>query len=230
MVPKIVIHGRKNQPDLVIKYLEKLGGNNKHYLVGDDTVGFYWIDDLKRIKCTSNIPEGYQFIDNWCKRDDNPIETKYILVHWPESQNFIGMKNCYHINSIENLDLDQAIFVPKEIFDETFNITTTSEYIEDKLNDIKQVIRQSVSKLLINTSEKQPLECEIVIESIESIGLSSVLLPRINKIWQECSEGWIRFKYEDNNIIHEFDSLELDIMLQILKGLENENSNTRTSN
>lgn len=159
------------------------------------------------------------------------METKYLLVQWPESQSFIGVKGCYFVSTDkdDDLKLDQAMFVPEEIFNETYNITATSEYIKDKLNDIEQIIRQSVSKLLINTSEEQPLECEIVIEPIEAVGLSSLLLPKINKIWQEPLEGWIKFTYEGNNNIREFDSLEINEMLQVLKGLEDENSDTSKS-
>ena len=159
------------------------------------------------------------------------METKYILVEWPESQTFIGQEHCYPVIPVseEEYLLDQAMFVPEEIFNETFNITATSEYIKDKVNDIEQIIRQSVSKLLMNTSEDQSLDCEIVIEPIEAVGLSSLLLPRINKIWQNPSEGWIEFTYEGNDSIYEFDSLEINEMLQVLKGLEDENSNTRTS-
>lgn len=152
------------------------------------------------------------------------MKKKIILVECPESQHFIGMEGCFQIiPSINDKNLDGTIFVPEEIFNETYNITATSEHIKDKLNDIKQIIRQSVSKLLINTSEEQPLECEIVIEPIEAVGLSSLLLPRINKIWQECSEGWIRFTYEGSDTINEFDSFELNEMLQVLKGLEDDN-------
>lgn len=121
MIPKIAIHGRKNQPKLVINYLIKLGGNNTHNWKGDDIKGFYWIDELKRIRCTDDIPEGYQFIDDWCKRNDKPINHKYILVTWPESQYFIGMEHCYHINPIGDIDLDQAMFVPEETYNKIMN-------------------------------------------------------------------------------------------------------------
>lgn len=44
--------------------------------------------------------------------------TKYILVEWPESQYFIGIKDCYYvqpsINDRENLN--GALFVPENIY------------------------------------------------------------------------------------------------------------------
>ena len=113
MIPKIAIRGREKQPNLVIEYLTKLGGNNITNWQGDDIKGFYWIDELKRIRCTDNIPEGYQFIDDWYK--DNQL-TKYILVEFPESQKYIGNKDC-HIC----FEMASAVFVPEEIYNKMTN-------------------------------------------------------------------------------------------------------------
>lgn len=160
------------------------------------------------------------------------MQTKYVLVEWPESQEFIGKPDCYFCQCNDENSfgaLDHVMFVPEKIFYETFNITATSEYIKDKLRDNENVIYQSVSKLLINTSEENPLECEIVIETPKDCGLSSLLLPRINKIWQDPEEGWIRLQYEGNNNIIDFEYLDIEEKLQILKYLEYENSNSRTS-
>lgn len=46
---------------------------------------------------------------------------KYILVEWPESQHFIGMENCYYINPMEDSSLDQAMFVPEEVYYKIMN-------------------------------------------------------------------------------------------------------------
>ena len=117
MIPKIAIHGRKNQPELVIKYLEKLGGCNKDNWSGDYFKGFYWIDEYKNIKCSHHIPEGYQFINDLCKK----VKTRYILVHWPESQYFIGIEHCYYIDPMEDNNLDQEMFVPEETYNKIMN-------------------------------------------------------------------------------------------------------------
>lgn len=123
MIPKIAIHGREKQPNLVIKYLEKLGGINETNWRGDDIKGFYWIDELKRIRCTNYIPQGYQFLDDWYKKDNKSTKTKYILVHYPESQYFTKIEDCYSvypsINDTENLD--KAIFVPEDIYNKMTN-------------------------------------------------------------------------------------------------------------
>lgn len=45
------------------------------------------------------------------------METKYILVEWPESQEFIGRDGCYFCQTNENdLSLDQAMFVPEDLY------------------------------------------------------------------------------------------------------------------
>ena len=51
------------------------------------------------------------------------METKYLLVQWPESQYFIGVKGCYFISLDEDddLELDQAMFVPEEIYNAVIN-------------------------------------------------------------------------------------------------------------
>ena len=53
------------------------------------------------------------------------METKYLLVLWPESQSFIGVKGCYYVSYDEDEDydltLDQAMFVPEEIYNEIMN-------------------------------------------------------------------------------------------------------------
>lgn len=41
----------------------------------------------------------------------------YILVEWPESQEFIGRDGCYFCQTNEDdLSLDQAIFVPEDLY------------------------------------------------------------------------------------------------------------------
>jgi len=48
------------------------------------------------------------------------METKYLLVLWPESQSFIGVKGCYYVTINEDEDddltLDQAMFVPEKTY------------------------------------------------------------------------------------------------------------------
>ena len=151
------------------------------------------------------------------------MKTKFILVEWPKSQCFIEVKGCYYvqpsINDKENLD--QAMFVPEEIFNETYNITAASEYIQNELFNLIETIRQSISKLLMDTSEENPKECHITLESDEDWGLSSLHLPTIIKAWHNPSEGWITFEFI-GNYRKGFEELNIYELLQVLSGLEDE--------
>ena len=53
------------------------------------------------------------------------METKYLLVLWPESQSFIGIDECFQINpSINDENLDGAMFVPEETYNKIMNDMT----------------------------------------------------------------------------------------------------------
>ena len=41
---------------------------------------------------------------------------RYILVEWPESQYFIGQEGCYYCSPGEDDQLDQAMFVPEDLY------------------------------------------------------------------------------------------------------------------
>jgi hypothetical protein len=41
---------------------------------------------------------------------------RYILVEWPESQEFIGQEGCYYCSPGEDDQLDQAMFVPEDLY------------------------------------------------------------------------------------------------------------------
>ncbi len=41
---------------------------------------------------------------------------RYVLVEWPESQEFIGREGCYYCSPTEDGQLDQAMFVPENIY------------------------------------------------------------------------------------------------------------------
>jgi hypothetical protein len=41
---------------------------------------------------------------------------RYVLVEWPESQEFIGREGCYYCSPTENVQLDQAMFIPEDLY------------------------------------------------------------------------------------------------------------------
>jgi len=56
---------------------------------------------------------------------------------------------------------------------------------------LKQVLRDYISKHLMGTSEGNKMEVEITLESDEDCGLSSLLLPTIDTIYQMPKTGEI---------------------------------------
>ena len=65
---------------------------------------------------------GYEF-DSRMDRNIKIIimKERYVLVEWPESQEFIGMDGCYFCQcNDENSfgDLDQALFVPEALYNQ----------------------------------------------------------------------------------------------------------------
>ena len=65
---------------------------------------------------------------------------RYILVEWPESQEFMGQEGCYYCSPGEDDQLDQAIFVPEELYCKTtghlyrFSWTVKNEELQNILS------------------------------------------------------------------------------------------------
>lgn len=52
------------------------------------------------------------------------METKYLLVEWPDSQHFMGESGCYFCQCNDENSfgaLDQAMFVPEETYNKIMN-------------------------------------------------------------------------------------------------------------
>ena len=81
-------------------------------------------------------------------------------------------------------------------------------------------IRHELSALVMDTTEKHPLECYIPIDTAESQGLSTLELPTIVAIFQDC-EGIIWFKMEGCAEPMEFDDLTLEEVKNILIEVKN---------
>lgn len=75
--------------------------------------------------------------------------------------------------------------------------------------DIKEELRHKLSALLMHTDEEHPIECNIKIGEDMAVGLSSLELPTVTRIFQEPKEGIIWLKMEGVEEPVEFDTLEL---------------------
>lgn len=76
---------------------------------------------------------------------------------------------------------------PNEIA-EIFNDFVATE------DNIRQMIRNYFSRQLMDTNENEKMDVDIVVDVEDAMGLSSLELPNIIKMWQHPSEGWITFE------------------------------------
>lgn len=91
--------------------------------------------------------------------------------------------------------------------------------IEQMYNDLLESIRHNLSLKLMDTSEDNPLEVYIPLEH-GAVGLSTLEMPTITKIYQHPSEGIIYVRFEGEDYDTEFDNIYMEDMIQILKELE----------
>lgn len=74
---------------------------------------------------------------------------------------------------------------------------------------MKEVLRKKFSALLMHTSEENPIECSIKIGEEEAMGLSSLELPEVIKVFQHPTEGIIYFLIDGMEDYMEFDDLSI---------------------
>ena len=91
--------------------------------------------------------------------------------------------------------------------------------IEQMYDDLLESIRHNLSLKLMDTSEDKPLEVHIPLEH-DTVGLSTLEMPTITKIYQHPSEGIIYVRFEGDEYDTELDYLYIPDMIQILKELE----------
>jgi len=91
--------------------------------------------------------------------------------------------------------------------------------IEQMYNNLLESIRHNLSLKLMDTSEENPLEVYIPLEN-NAVGLSTLEMLTITKIYQCPSEGIIYVHFDEDNYDTEFDTLYIEDMIQILKELK----------
>lgn len=91
--------------------------------------------------------------------------------------------------------------------------------IEQMYNDLLESIRHNLSLKLMDTSEENPLEVYIPLEH-DAVGLSTLEMPTITKIYQCPSEGIIYVHFDGDNYDTELDTLYIADMIQIIRELD----------
>lgn len=152
---------------------------------------------------------------------------RYVLSEWPESQEFLGHPDCFLLNTDES-QLDAACMIPEQLFLEIKTSNKTKADIEDLFSQYqyleklsRESVRHYLSKLLINTSEDNPLKCKICLINAEGFGLSTLNFPWIYQIWQHPVEGIIYFSYSpDGSEAVEFDNMVLENLVTICREID----------
>ena len=85
---------------------------------------------------------------------------------------------------------------------------------------VRESARQWLSRFLMDTNEIKRHECYIVLDTPDDCGLSSLEKPTIVSMYQEPGEGiiWFEFDYYDGCV--DFDQIDTDSIIQIIKELE----------
>lgn len=66
-------------------------------------------------------------------------------------------------------------------------------YVSTEKN-IRQMVLNYLSRQLMDTNENEKMDVDIVVDVEDAMGLSSLELPNIIKMWQHPTEGWITFE------------------------------------
>lgn len=85
---------------------------------------------------------------------------------------------------------------------------------------LQESIRQYMQRFLANTSEEHPLDCNIMVETNDSQGLSDAHKPHILGMYQAEGEGIVYLNFEGDNSWYELEYFTLDCQLDILKAIE----------
>ena len=86
-------------------------------------------------------------------------------------------------------------------------------------DDVNESLRHFASRMLMDTSEENPMEIDLIVDTDEDQGLSDLEKLCVKKIYQEPSEGviWVLFEGTDDYV--EWDTLTYSTQFQIIKYL-----------
>lgn len=85
-------------------------------------------------------------------------------------------------------------------------------------DDIREMIRMYLSRLLMNTSEENKFVCEFPLDTHECCGLSSLQMPWVTAMWQDPAEGFITFIIDEKSK-RDFDDMDIEELISVVKGV-----------
>lgn len=173
-------------------------------MVRDDvqSVGNYYLDKANgKIDC--------EYSDLLDQANENGAEI-YTLSHFhlghEHYDDILGYVAVYNEDrSTQNNDLEELEFKLIRLL--------------NLFDDVNESLRHFVSRLLMDTSEENPMEIDLIVETDEDQGLSDLEKLCVKKIYQDPSEGiiWVLFEGTDDYV--EWDTLTYSTQYQIIKSL-----------
>jgi hypothetical protein len=97
-----------------------------------------------------------------------------------------------------------------------------NDFVSTEKN-IRQMVRNYLSRQLMDTNEVEKMEVDIVVDVEDAMGLSSLELPNIIKMWQHPTEGWITFETYGGGE-YDFDDWTTRELVQIMNDFDENNS------
>lgn len=103
-------------------------------------------------------------------------------------------------------------------------IIAMQEYLKRDACFIRECLRHRISSLLMDTSESNPINIEVVIGDRNAVGMSSLQMSRVIKAFQLPSEGIIYFVLQDQKDPVEFDDpmFSINDLIDIAEDIEYE--------
>jgi hypothetical protein len=101
---------------------------------------------------------------------------------------------------------------PNEITEIFNNLVSTED-------SIRLMVRYYLSRQLMDTNENEKMEVDIVVDVEDAMGLSSLELPNIIKMWQHPTEGWITFETYGGGV-YDFDDWTTKELVQIMNDFD----------
>lgn len=99
------------------------------------------------------------------------------------------------------------------------DIRQREEKLRQREENIREMIRNYFSKQLMDTNENEKMDVDIVVDVEDAMGLSSLELPNIIKMWQHPTEGWITFEtYGDGE--YDFNDWTTRELVQIMNDFD----------
>lgn len=83
----------------------------------------------------------------------------------------------------------------------------------------REILRRHFSALLMNTDNENHLKCDIIINTDDAVGLSTLQMNKVVGAFQDPIEGIIYF-YIEGDCIVEFDDMATNDLINILNTLK----------